>query len=122
MAGKLIDVGWGKINIVWDQDGISYLSLPGEGYELQPTDSCQDIPEIEKALKDYFQGKPVNFSFKTNLTRLTPFQREVLEAVKMIPYGETRSYLWVAKEIGAPRAARAVGGAMGKNPVAILIP
>ncbi|HHT64107.1 MAG TPA: methylated-DNA--[protein]-cysteine S-methyltransferase [Clostridia bacterium] len=125
MAGKQINVGWGKINVIWDEDGISYLSLPalpGEEIDRPIADSSGDLPGLEQNLIDYFQGKPVDFSYKINLKSLTPFQQEVLEAVKMIPYGETRTYLWLAKQIGAPRAARAVGGALGKNPVAILVP
>lgn len=59
---------------------------------------------------------------KLDLSRLTPFQRKVLEAVKTIPYGETRSYKWVAERIGKPKAARAIGQALKKNPYPIIIP
>lgn len=121
MDRKQIKVSWGKISFAWDEEGISFLSLPEElGEPSYPSE--ENLTDIEKALIDYFQGKPVNFIFKTNLTGLTTFQQDVLEAVKTIPYGETHSYLWAAKEIGAPKASRAVGGALGKNPIAILIP
>lgn len=59
---------------------------------------------------------------KPNLGKLTPFQRKVLEVVKTIPYGETRSYKWVAERIGKPKAARAIGQALKKNPYPIIIP
>jgi len=122
LAGTQIEVAWGKINLIWDQDGISYLSLPGSEDAIPFLEESNAPPDLEKALKDYFQGKPVDFDFKTNLSGLTPFQQEVLEAAKTIPYGETRTYLWLAREIGAPRAARAVGGALGRNPISIIIP
>ena len=53
---------------------------------------------------------------------LPPFQREVWETTRLIPYGETRSYLWVAKQIKRPRAVRAVGQALSKNPLPIIVP
>jgi len=53
---------------------------------------------------------------------MTPFQEKVYKAVLKIPYGETRSYKWVAKEIGRPAAARAVGQALKKNPFIGIIP
>jgi O-6-methylguanine DNA methyltransferase len=52
----------------------------------------------------------------------TAFQQAVWKAASGIPYGETRSYAWVAKRIRKPRAARAVGQALGANPVPIIIP
>jgi len=52
----------------------------------------------------------------------TPFQRAVWEALRRIPYGEVRSYGWVAKAVGRPRAARAVGAACGANPWPIIVP
>ncbi|MDQ4134345.1 MAG: methylated-DNA--[protein]-cysteine S-methyltransferase [Actinomycetota bacterium] len=57
-----------------------------------------------------------------DLSGLTPFEREVLHATVAIPRGETRPYAWVAREIGRPRAVRAVGSALGRNPVPVLIP
>ena len=52
----------------------------------------------------------------------TPFQMKVWQALRAIPYGRVRSYGWVARKIGKPRAARAVGSACGANPVPLLVP
>lgn len=52
----------------------------------------------------------------------TPFQRKVWGALRQIPYGQTRSYAWVAQRIGKPKAARAVGAACGANPIPVIIP
>ncbi len=59
---------------------------------------------------------------KNKKTRLTPFQWEVLQATLQIPFGQTRSYQWVARRINRPRAARAVGQALRKNPYPLIIP
>ena len=59
---------------------------------------------------------------KLDLSGLTSFQRKVLEVVKTIPYGETKSYKWVAERMGKPRAARAVGQALKRNPYPKVIP
>lgn len=56
------------------------------------------------------------------LKKITPFQKKVYQIVKTIPYGEVRSYQWVAEKIDKPRAARAVGQALKKNPWPIIIP
>lgn len=53
---------------------------------------------------------------------LTDFQARVLKAVSQIPFGQTRSYAWVARKIGEPKAARAVGQALNKNPYLVLVP
>ncbi len=53
---------------------------------------------------------------------LTSFQAKVLHAVSQIPFGQTRSYAWVARKIGRPKSARAVGQALNKNPYLLLIP
>lgn len=58
---------------------------------------------------------------KSNLN-LTYFQREVLKAVLKIPMGQTRSYSWVAKKLGKPKAIRAIGRALKKNPLPFIIP
>lgn len=57
-----------------------------------------------------------------DLTEKTPFQRRVMEIVRRIPRGEVRPYSWVAEEAGAPRASRAVGSVMAKNPMPLIVP
>lgn len=72
-------------------------------------------------LQEYFQGHRRVFTLPLAL-RGTEFQRSVWEAVAGVPYGETRSYGYIARKLGKPRACRAVGGANGANPVPIVIP
>ncbi len=79
--------------------------------------------ELIKDLKDYFSGKKIDFhKYHLDISSRTEFQKKVWEKLLEIPYGETRSYKWLAKEVGSPNGFRAVGGANGKNPIPILIP
>ena len=80
------------------------------------------IIKTVKRLQQYFSGRRVSFDLPLDLSYYTPFQRAVWKTAAAIPYGETRSYAWIAKRIGRPKAARAVGQALGANPVPILIP
>ena len=82
-------------------------------------DFFQDLTE---RLRAYFAGHKVTFPDQLDLTMATAFQREVWEITRLIPYGETRSYKWLAEQIKKPGAGRAVGQALGKNPLPIIIP
>jgi O6-methylguanine-DNA--protein-cysteine methyltransferase len=81
-----------------------------------------DMKTAIKHLQQYFSGRRVSFDLPLDLRYYTSFQRAVWKAAATIPYGETRSYAWIAKKIGKPKAARAVGQALGANPVPILVP
>ncbi len=76
---------------------------------------------VEKALRDYFAGRPLP-KFPLGDLGGTPFRRKVWNALGKIPFGETRSYGEVAKSVGVPGAARAVGSACGANPLPLFIP
>lgn len=74
------------------------------------------------ALTAYLEGKTRSMDLPLDLEDNTPFQVKVWQALRAIPYGRVRSYGWVARKIGKPRAARAVGAACGANPVPLLVP
>jgi len=80
------------------------------------------LARFEEKLRRYFEGQEVTFDEPLDLSQATPFQRRVWRAVREIPRGETRSYGEIARLVGAPRAARAVGGALAANPLPIVIP
>jgi methylated-DNA-[protein]-cysteine S-methyltransferase len=84
--------------------------------------SFERFDETVSRIRDYFRGKPVDFEDKLDLSAGSVFQRSVWAACRDIPYGETRSYGWIAGLIGKSGASRAVGNALGKNPVPIIIP
>jgi methylated-DNA-[protein]-cysteine S-methyltransferase len=75
-----------------------------------------------KELTSYFNGSVSDFSQKIKLLAGTDFEKKVWTALKEIPFGETRTYKWVAEKTGSPAATRAVGRALSKNPVPIVIP
>jgi O-6-methylguanine DNA methyltransferase len=77
--------------------------------------------EVASQLDDYFNGKLRQFNIPLDL-RGTTFQRQVWNLLCDIPWGETRSYGHIAKALGRPKAARAVGRAVGTNPVSIVVP
>ena len=84
--------------------------------------SDRNVQKTVKLIQQYFSGRRVTFDLPVDLDHYTPFQRAVWKAAAAIPYGETRSYAWIAKKIGRPKAARAVGQALGANPIPILVP
>ena len=81
----------------------------------------KDFPLIGQ-LKDYFRGAAVHFDVPLDMEEVTDFERVVWDTARRIPYGKVQSYGWIASEIGKPTAARAVGGAIGRNPFAFVVP
>jgi len=78
-----------------------------------------DLPE---RIKHYLNGKPTSFPDRLDLSWASPFQKGVWEVAQSIPYAETRTYAWVAGKMGMPGATRAVGQALARNPLPIIIP
>lgn len=73
-------------------------------------------------LHAYAEGQPIPLDLPVDLAGVPPFSRRVLEACRLIPFGVTVTYRALAQSLGAPGAARAVGGALARNPVPIVIP
>jgi len=76
----------------------------------------------KKELEEYFTAGRSVFTVKTRFAEGTDFETEVWETLLDVPYGETRSYKWIAEKINKPHAFRAVGNALGKNPIPIMYP
>ncbi len=75
-----------------------------------------------RQLKAYFQGSNITFNQKIKFLKGTDFERKVWTTLKDIPFGETRTYKWLAGRLGRPTATRAVGHALSKNPLPIVLP
>jgi methylated-DNA-[protein]-cysteine S-methyltransferase len=73
-------------------------------------------------LTEYFSGRRVKFTFPLDLSGATPFQKKAYTVMCSIPFGEVRTYRWLAGRLGNPKALRAVGGANAKNRWPIVIP
>lgn len=126
--------GWGWIGMAVSEQGLAGLTLPrateeaawtqlNAGWPQGTPSSSDQWPELRQRLLDYLDGNPVDFSdVALDLPARPPFWRQVWEACARIPYGETRSYAELARQAGAPRAFRAVGGAMAANPIPLVIP
>lgn len=80
------------------------------------------LTKIVKALQLYFCGVRNKLSFPVDLSGYSTFEKKVYQATKTVPYGEVRTYGWLAWKIGRPKAVRAVGNALAKNPVPLVIP
>jgi methylated-DNA-[protein]-cysteine S-methyltransferase len=77
---------------------------------------------VRRELDEYFEGRRREFDMAVDLSLASGFRREVLEATARIPVGHVKTYGALAAQVGKPRAARAVGNAVGSNPVAIVVP
>jgi len=91
--------------------------------ELEITESNELIEQLEKEIEEYFLGERKKFEVPFDFEEAgTQFQKKVWQKALAIPYGTTITYQELAEQVGSPKAARAVGGALGKNPVMILVP
>lgn len=79
------------------------------------------LDEVESQIQEYFTGQRTQFSVDMKPIG-TDFQKRVWNALREIPFGETKSYGEIASEIGSPKSSRAVGAANGKNPLSIVVP
>ena len=80
------------------------------------------LEPVAGQLREYFAGARFRFDLPLDLRRLTPFQQRVLQTTRQIPAGNVWTYRQVAQIIGKPQASRAVGQALGRNPIPIVIP
>jgi len=124
---------WGWVGMAVSRRGLAALTLPASTREeaLEPLlrrGKAERLPShplwlaFQEKLRRYFRGSPVAFREPLDLEGATPFQRRVWEEVRAIPWGQTLSYGEVARRLGCPKAARAVGRALAANPIPIVIP
>jgi methylated-DNA-[protein]-cysteine S-methyltransferase len=117
----------GGLVLLSDGRHLTGLHLPGpDGRpEVDPTwtDGGKDrvLSAAVRQLREYFAGRRTAFDLPLALAG-TPFQQQVWAELQRIPYGETISYRDLAERVGNPRGSRAVGGANGANPVAVVVP
>jgi methylated-DNA-[protein]-cysteine S-methyltransferase len=107
----------GLVAILWENDPARRVPVK---YGVED-DRHPVLVEAKRQLAEYFTGRRTRFSLKLDPSG-TPFQRKVWQALLTIPFGETRSYGEIARQIGHPTAVRAVGAANGRNPLSIVAP
>lgn len=110
----------GSIGIAGDRDGISRISVADQSVELS-TEIPDELQDVASQLTRYFSGDLQSFQLQIN-PRGTDFQKKVWHELLEIPFGESRTYLELARQVGDVKAIRAVAAANGKNPLWIVIP
>jgi methylated-DNA-[protein]-cysteine S-methyltransferase len=130
----LFDTAIGACGVVWSERGLTRLQLPEsdrsaterrlraraiKASEAMPAEIDQLITHVQC----YMTGRRIAFAaVAIDLTDVEPFRRKVYEAARAVPWGQTVSYGELARETGSPGTARAVGHALSRNPVPIIIP
>jgi methylated-DNA-[protein]-cysteine S-methyltransferase len=120
-----MDTPIGELLLAGDDDGLSLVGFPTGKMRHDPEPDWifneKPFAAARQQLEEYFAGERKDFDLPLHLSG-TDFQIQVLQELRRIPYGETRSYGDIAKRIGRPKAMRAVGAANGRNPIPIIVP
>ncbi len=114
---KLVASDRGLVAILWENDAPDRVRL---GVMTEASDD-PILAETRRQLDAYFSGARTTFTVPLDFNG-TPFQQSVWQALLRIPFGETRSYGDIARDIGQSTASRAVGAANGRNPISIIAP
>jgi methylated-DNA-[protein]-cysteine S-methyltransferase len=131
----LFDTAIGTCGVAWSERGLTRLQLPeadrnatekrlrANSASAGAVDPPPGIEQVISEVQRYLTGGKVDFSaVAVDLMDTNPFHRKVYEAARSIGWGHTASYGDLARQVGSPAAARAVGQALGRNPVPIVIP
>lgn len=131
-AYTVFDTEFGWMAIVGSQYGLFRLTLPQPAADkalvlisdLLPKSvaNTAGFRDVIYRIERYFAGEAVDFPDELDLRNSTAFQRAVWKLARSIPYGETRTYAWVADQLKRPGSVRAVGQALARNPLPIVIP
>lgn len=131
---RLFDTAIGPCGVAWSPQGVTRLQLPEAdrratewrlAANAAPTSQAApaEINQLIANVQGYMTGGRVDFAaVAIDLTDAEPFELKVYEAARLIPWGQTVSYGELARQTGSPGAARAVGQALSRNPVPIIIP
>lgn len=130
---QLIPTKLGWVGITGRNGKISRLKLPRqnrieaksdmmEGITGKFVENRHDFSELAEQIAAYFTGERVNFDCELDIDTASAFEKKVWQAAREIGYGEVQIYGWLASRIGQPKAYRAVGQALGRNPIPIIVP
>jgi methylated-DNA-[protein]-cysteine S-methyltransferase len=118
----VVDTPIGPLTLVAGPAGLRAIHFPGRAPALDPAGrDAERLAPAAAQLREYFAGERTAFDLELDLGG-TALQRAVWERLQAIPCGTTTTYTRLAREIGRPRAARAVGAAVGRTPVPIVVP
>ncbi|TMB97663.1 MAG: methylated-DNA--[protein]-cysteine S-methyltransferase [Chloroflexi bacterium] len=141
MRGTIFRTDWGWVGLAATERGVRAVVLPkatkraverelrrvanGNStptFVLPPQGGGKYLRAAHEAIIAYLQGRARTFDLPLDLDGQPSFRVKVWKVLQRIPYGRVRSYGWVARKVGKPQAARAIGGACGANPVPLLVP
>jgi len=117
----------GKLKLVASDAGLAAILWENDNPRRVPLHIVAEVPdhavllEAERQLGEYFAGQRQEFTVQLDFAG-TEFQNQVWQALLAIPFGQTRTYGEIARQIGKPAAVRAVGAANGRNPISIIAP
>jgi methylated-DNA-[protein]-cysteine S-methyltransferase len=115
----------GRLTLVAGPRGLRSISFPGGGLPAQdrePAPHPDALAQVTGQLDEYFSGVRRSFDLALDLDQGTPFARSVWAEIARIPYGSTTSYGAIARAIGRLDRVRAVGSAVGRTPVPVIVP
>jgi methylated-DNA-[protein]-cysteine S-methyltransferase len=118
-----LDSPIGRIELVGDDDALTGLTIERNGalpHDGEPEHSNAVLDDARSQLLEYFAGARIHFDVPVRLAG-TPFQRAVWAELERLEWGEAVSYGALATAVGKPGSARAIGGAVGANPVPIIV-
>jgi methylated-DNA-[protein]-cysteine S-methyltransferase len=138
-AGGLLDVGFdvvdspigpllvaatdhGLARIFFDAEPELHLDRLARAFGPRVLRSAPMVDGALRQLDEYFAGSRSSFALEVDLRGAAPFARQVLDELARVPYGQTTTYGTLAAKVGAPRAARAVGTVMNRNPIPVVLP
>ncbi len=129
---SVLETSWGYVVAVWTDGGLWEMSFPrptvaeavedAHATELVEAHKHLLVSELSQELRSYFNGFPIVFGVPIDWRGYTPFRAAALKHTAAIPYGQVETYGHIAKAIGQPQGARAVGGAMHSNRTPIVVP
>ncbi len=128
----IFQVKQGWVGLVGNEKGIERIYLPGLAKQELQKRIQSEFPESreeesflkgpKEELVEYFEGRRSRFEMPLDLSRATSFQKKAYQVMLTIPFGEVRTYRWLAEKIGNPKALRAVGSANARNQWPLVIP
>lgn len=130
-GAHMVQTSWpsplGVVHLAASDKGLAGIWFEGDRHRpaMQPWALAADHPRLRQAIAQldaYFAGRATDFDLPLDLGSGTPFQQSVWRALLELPHGRTTSYGALSAHIGRPRAVRAVGAAIGRNPLSIVVP
>jgi methylated-DNA-[protein]-cysteine S-methyltransferase len=129
---SIFETPYGFMSAVASERGLHMITLPRKKIEevrgelkrhyLELLREEEGLKGLARKFQEYFEGQPVEFRIRMDLIGATPFELKVWDVTMGIPRGQVRSYEWVAKQVGNKKEVRAVGQALSRNRLPVIIP